>query len=181
MQNIDTATAATVAEARRRLDLLRGFTLRAKGDKERARGDECLFTGVVATRDWACGATIERVPVMRTPAKDVPLLPVDVRKLLVAWPPVTDGEKQWSQATGHYFFYAVAPTGTTGANVRYEPHYDIDTLDIVAARGLRFPFFVPPSSRVLLWSLSVCVERQMVQTSRQAKSCLCRTSWRPLI
>ena len=136
MQNIDTATATTVAEARRRLDLLRGFTLRAKSDKERARGDECLFTGVVATRDWACGARIERVPIMRTPAKDVPLLPVDVRKLLVAWPPAPDGEKQWSQATGYYFFYNVAPTGAAGANVRYDPHYDADTLDIVAARGL---------------------------------------------
>lgn len=151
MQNIDTATAATVAEARRRLDLLRGFTLRAKSDKERTRGDECLFTGVVATRDWACGATIEHVPIMRTPAKDVPLLPVDVRKLLVAWPPVTDGEKQWSQATGHYFFYNVAPTGAAGANVRYDPHYDADTLDIVAARGLCTLSFV----FLFLWLPSV--------------------------
>ena len=137
MQNVDTASEATVAEARRNLDLMRGIALRSKDLKDREE-DEVIFTSVYATHAWKSGAVLECVPIMRTPAKDEQLLPEPIRKLLVAWPPVTEGEKQWSIAYGYYAFYRVAPNGAEGANVRYEPRYDEDFLNIVATRGLFF-------------------------------------------
>ncbi len=112
---------------------MRGIALKSKDPKERAE-DEIIFTTIYATHAWKSGSVLESVPIMRTPAKDEECLPEAIRKLLIAWPAVKEGEtKLWSMAYGYYAFYKV---DAEKANVRFEPHYDEDFLNIVATRGL---------------------------------------------
>ena len=134
MQNVDNATEESVREAHRRVDEMRGFEMLDTPAAGTA-------VGIRTTRAWPCGAVLESIPVLRMPTIDLPLLPPDVRKLVVRWPSpgAQDPEKQWGLAAGFYYYYRVAPDGADTANVRYEPHHDTDTLDVVTTRGLLLP------------------------------------------
>ena len=178
MQNIDTATEETLLEARRNIELMRGIGLKSKDPKERAE-DEIIFTSVYATHAWKAGSVVEAVPITRAYDKDEERLPDTIRKLLVAWPAVKEGEeKKWAMAYGFFAFYKIAPT-PEGGNVRYEPNYEDDVLNLVATRGLSLiNSFILLSIFVCLFNLSLPFYEQTLLLARIFS---CHTSMKLLL